>query len=68
MPQQLRNVGWEYPKIGEDMADAGLDIIDVYVTRLQNTVDQYTAMRMIFYIAVEEYHRSGYTALLRLRE
>ena len=31
MPLSLNNEGWDYPTIGEELADAGLETIGVYV-------------------------------------
>ena len=56
------------PPIGETLADAGLDIIGIYVTRHQNTMAQYIATRPIINIAIVEGCRPGHSAILQWRE
>ena len=53
-PHQKRNIGWDYHTIGEELADAGLYMIIVYVNRYQNTMAQYISMWPILDIAVSE--------------
>ena len=46
------------------LADAGLEMIVIYVTLYQNTVAQYISTRPIFDILMEEERRSGSPELL----
>ena len=52
------------PPIKEAMADAGLEMIGVYDTRHQITVNQYIAMRPILDIATSEELRTGFIDIL----
>ena len=46
-PQLLQDGSWEYPPLEEAMWEAGLQEVESYVLRRQNTVAQYIATRPI---------------------
>ena len=52
MPQNMSIGGWGYPPIREALADTVMETIGVCVSRIQNTVAQYTSTQPIFDITV----------------
>ena len=46
-PRRVRDGGWEYTPLEEAMAEAGLQEVDTYVSRHQNTVAKFIATRPI---------------------
>ena len=55
-PRQVRDGVWLYPLLEDAMAEAGLQEVETYVYRLQNTVRQFIATRpnMDLCLAVEK--------------
>ena len=58
MPQ-FRNFCWEYPLVGEALAEAGLEPIGDYIYRRHTSVAQCIAMRTIFNITDVKVRRPG---------
>ena len=68
MPQRTRNGGWDQPIIGEALMDTVLEMIDIYVTHIQNTVAQYVSTQIISDITVEEEWMPLLTELLHWQQ
>ena len=54
MPQRLHSEVWDYPPIGEGLADVVLEKIGICVTHGQNTLAQYISTWKIFNIKLAE--------------
>ena len=54
-----RDRGWFYPPLEDAMADAGLQEVETYFYRLQNTVVQYIVTRTIMDLCMAEKWRPG---------
>ena len=52
-PRQVRDGVWLYPLLEDAMAEAGLQEVETYVSRLQNTVTQFIATRPIMNLCLE---------------
>ena len=50
---------WVYPPLEDVMAEAGLQEVDAYVYRRQNTVAQFIATRPIMDLCLAVEHRTG---------
>ena len=60
MQSWMRTYGsQEYYTLEGDLQAEGLDTMEIYITRLQNMVTQYTVMRLIFDLYMEAEWRPG---------
>ena len=62
MGKQIRRLpgsGWEYTTLGEVMQEAGLEEVEQYVVRRQNTVAQYITTRLIMDLCEAAVRRPG---------
>ena len=58
-PQRGRDGGWVYPPLEEAMAEEGLQEVEIYVSRRQNTAAQFIATRPIMYLFLAAARRPG---------
>ena len=58
-PQRVRGEGWVYLPLEDVMAEAGLQNVETYVSRLHDTVVQYIATRPIMELCLVEKRRTG---------
>ena len=60
-----RNSFWDYPQIGEDIAEAGLGPIGEYISHRHTSVTQYITTRSIFDLVVAEERQPIYLVNMR---
>ena len=58
-PQKGRYGGWVYPLLEDVMAEVGLQEVETYVSRRQNTVAKYIATRPIIDLCLMAKRRPG---------
>ena len=58
-PRKGRDGGWVYLPLEEAMAEAGLQEVDTYISRHQNTMAQYIASRPIMDLCLAAKQRPG---------
>ena len=58
-PQKGRDGGWVYPPLEDAKAEAGLQEVETYISRRQNTVAQYIATRPIMDLCLVAKRRPG---------
>ena len=64
-PWKGRDGGWVYPPTEDAMAEAGLQELETYVSRHQNTVAQYIATRPIMILCLTAKRRPGERVIMR---
>ena len=64
-PQKERDGGWFYPPLEDAMAGTGLQEVETYVSRCQNTVAQYIETRHIMDLCLVEKQRPGPRVAMR---
>ena len=63
MPR-CQNSFWEYPPIGEEIAEVGLEPIGEYISHRHTSVAQYITTRSIFDLVVAEERQPIYQATM----
>ena len=64
-PRKGRDRGWFYPPLEDVMTEAGLQEVETYVSRRQNTVAQYISTRPITDLCLAENWRPGPRVAMR---
>ena len=58
-PQKGRDGGWVYPPLEDAIAEEGLHEVEAYVSRRQNTVEQYISTMPIMDLCLAAKRRPG---------